>query len=131
MDRDLNSENNLAFGIEIDTITQRLFIGYIEFSPIFGPATQGIRQFAYNTGTGTVSGGALVTEASTPGGVPSSAPGGDGLFASRDLDIDATHNVLYSQHVAFGNGFETNNILRFSLSAPGVATVLVNLPCSR
>ena len=121
------SENNLTFGIEIDTITHKLYIGYIEFVPNFDAAHQGIRQFDYNTGTGAVTGGTFfVTESSTPGGVPSSAPGGDGLFASRDLDIDTTHNVLYSQQLALGDGFETNNILRFSLSAPGVGTVLLN-----
>ncbi len=34
--------------------------------------------------------------------------------------------TVYSQQLALGNGFETNNILRFSLSSPGAGTSLLN-----
>jgi Ca2+-binding RTX toxin-like protein/6-phosphogluconolactonase (cycloisomerase 2 family) len=114
------TENNLAFNLEIDPISHKLYVGYIEFAPTFDPTTQGIRQFDYNTTTGAVTGGTFFVRDSTALTPPSTA-GADGLFASQDFEIDATHNVAYSQSLALGDGFETNAILRFSLSNPGGA----------
>jgi|GEM_PF-1137814 len=113
------SENNLTFHLDINPFTETIYVGFINFNP-FTDAGAGIRQFTYNTTTGAVSGGTfLVTE--TTAQTPPSTAGADGLFASQDMAFDTTRNVFYSQNLALGDGFETNTILRFSLTNPGGA----------
>lgn len=128
----INSEDNLAFHIDIDTINERLYFGYVEFNAengadTFGPATQGVLQFTYHPLTGAVTGtnsSFLVTQATA--NIPASTAGATAIFAARDMTFDTTRNVFYTSSLALGDNFETNIVSRFSLSNPtGAASVSV------
>src|ERR1700742_1492010 len=115
-------ENNLTFGLHLDPINPKIYVGFIDFAN-FVDNHQGIREFNYDTSTGAVTdNGFIVTQ--TTAQIQPSAPGGFPLFIPRDFDIDYTHGVIYSTQFTLGDGFETNTLVRFSLADPdGAAAV--------
>jgi len=118
------SENNLHFGLHLDPINERIYVGSIDLVT-FQASTQGVRQFSYNPATGSVTDNGLIYTQAVAA-IGASAPGATALFIPRDFDIDSTHNVMYASTYALGDGFETNALVRINLanlSAPSVSLV--------
>jgi 6-phosphogluconolactonase (cycloisomerase 2 family) len=111
------TENNLAFGMHLDPISHKIYVGFIDFAN-FVPSTEGIRQFTYNTSTGAVTDNGLIATQTTAQIQPSAA-GATPLFIPRDFDIDYTHGVIYATQFTLGDGFETNTLVRLNLANPG------------
>src|ERR1700752_36419 len=119
---DADIGNNLTFGLHLDPISHKMYVGFIDFVN-FDDDHQGLREFSYDTSTGAVAdNGFIVTQ--TTAQIQPSAPGGFPLFIPRDFDIDYTHGVIYASQYTLGDGFETNTLVRFSLADPdGAAAV--------